>query len=213
MSWKALNEAKVFLLFLGVGILIFTLWKYWLGVALLSLVSLGVALFFRDPHRTITDDPTAIVSPADGTVDAIENLPHIEALQGPGKRVSIFLSVLDVHINRVPYEGTIRSISYHPGRFLDARHVESAQLNENQLWILETSHGTIGVRQIAGLIARRIVGWRKQGDEVKTGQRLGLIKFGSRTDLYLPLYTKVQVQIGQKVKGGATIIAQWTQSL
>ncbi|MEZ5404680.1 MAG: phosphatidylserine decarboxylase family protein [Verrucomicrobiia bacterium] len=213
MSWKALNEAKIFLLFLGVGILIFALWKYWPGVALLSLASLGVALFFRDPSRTIPDNPMAIVSPADGTVDAIEELPHIEALQGPGKRVSIFLSVLDVHINRVPYEGEIRSISYHPGRFLDARHAESARLNENQLWLLETSRGTIGVRQIAGLIARRIVGWLQQGDKVKTGQRLGLIKFGSRTDLYLPLHTEIQVRIGQKVKGGTTIIAHWTQSL
>lgn len=210
MSWKALNEAKFFFLLFGTGLIIFAFFQYWIVVALLGLVILGIALFFRDPARTIPTDVSSIVSPADGTVDAIEELPHIEALQGPGKRVSIFLSVFDVHINRVPYQGKIQSITYNRGRFIDARRVESA-LNENQLWVLETPRGLVGVRQIAGLIARRIVRWCHQGEEVKTGQRLGLIKFGSRTDLYLPPHTEVQVRIGQKVKGGATTIAHWTQ--
>jgi phosphatidylserine decarboxylase len=212
MSWKALNEAKFFFLLFGTGLIIFAFFHYWIVVAFLGLVILGIALFFRDPSRAIPADVSNIVSPADGRVDVIEELPHIEALQGPGKRVSIFLSVFDVHINRVPYQGKIQSITYNRGRFIDARRVESA-LNENQLWVLETPHGLVGVRQIAGLIARRIVGWCHQGDEVKTGQRLGLIKFGSRTDLYLPPHTEVQVRIGQKVKGGATTIARWTQQL
>lgn len=211
MSWKALKEAKTILLFLGTGIVIFSIINYWFLVFFLGLLSLGVALFFRDPIREIPEDILSIVSPADGKVDAIEELSYIEALQGPGKRVSIFLSVFDVHINRVPYQGVIRNIVYKPGHFMDARHMESALHNENQLWLLETTRGLIGVRQIAGLIARRIVGWRCKEEEVKKGERLGLIKFGSRTDLYLPPHTEILVKIGQKVKGGSTIVARWIE--
>lgn len=209
MSWKALREAKKIFLLLAIGILIFSVLQYWIVVSMLSALTLGVILFFRDPKRDIPDDISSIVSPADGLVDAIEELSFIEALHGPGKRISIFLSVLDVHINRVPYQGLIQTIVHQPGQFRDARSIESALLNENQLWLLETTHGLIGVRQIAGLIARRIVGWCQEKEEVKKGQRLGLIKFGSRTDLYLPLQTEVLIKIGQKVKGGSTIVARW----
>ena len=210
MTWKALSEAKIIFLLLGSGIIIFALLHYWILVVTLSLLSVGVVLFFRDPNRERPSDSLAIVSPADGTVDAIEILSHIEALKGPGKRVSIFLSIFDVHINRAPYQGVVETITYHPGQFIDARHEDAALKNENQLWLLDTSYGLVGVRQIAGLIARRIVKWRKGGDKLETGERLGLIKFGSRTDLYLPPHTEILVRMGQKVKGGSTTIARWT---
>ena len=205
----ALREARPFLIgaavFLG-----FSLWMGWFFGALLgALLLIGLLLFFRDPHRTPPNNPLALVSPADGKVICVDEAEDPCFALGKFRRVGIFLSVLDVHVNRSPFLGTIEKTHYSAGEFLDARHLEVDIRNENQTWLLRTSRGPILVRQIAGLIARRIVGWKKQGDSVATGERIGMIRFGSRTDLYFPASCAPQVQVGQRVVGGQTILALW----
>jgi phosphatidylserine decarboxylase len=150
-----------------------------------------------------------LVSPADGKVICVDEAEDPCFGQGKFRRVGIFLSVLDVHVNRSPYAGTFEKTHYSAGEFLDARHMEVDLRNENQTWWLKTSRGTVLVRQIAGLIARRIVGWKKPGDPVQTGERFGMIRFGSRTDLYFPASCTPKVQPGQRVVGGETVIATW----
>lgn len=205
----ALREARPFLIgaavFLG-----FSLWMGWFFSALFgALLLIGLLLFFRDPHRTPPNNPLALVSPADGKVICVDEAEDPCFGLGKFRRVGIFLSVLDVHVNRSPFSGTIEKTHYSAGEFLDARHLEVDIRNENQTWLLRTSRGPILVRQIAGLIARRIVGWKKQGDSVTTGERIGMIRFGSRTDLYFPASCTPQVQVGQRVVGGQTILAVW----
>ena len=205
----ALREARPFLIgaavFLG-----FSLWMGWFFGALLgALLLIGLLLFFRDPHRTPPNNPLALVSPADGKVICVDEAEDPCFGLGKFRRVGIFLSVLDVHVNRSPFSGTIEKTHYCAGEFLDARHLEVDIRNENQTWLLRTSRGPLLVRQIAGLIARRIVGWKKQGDSVATGERIGMIRFGSRTDLYFPASCTPQVQVGQRVVGGQTILAVW----
>ena len=205
----ALREARPFLIgaavFLG-----FSLWMGWFfGTLIGALLLVGLLLFFRDPHRTPPNNPLALVSPADGKVICVDEAEDPCFGLGKFRRVGIFLSVLDVHVNRSPFLGTIEKTHYSAGEFLDARHLEVDIRNENQTWLLRTSRGHILVRQIAGLIARRIVGWKKQGDSVATGERIGMIRFGSRTDLYFPASCAPQVQVGQRVVGGQTILALW----
>lgn len=205
----ALREARPFLIgaavFLG-----FSLWMGWFfGTLIGALLLVGLLLFFRDPHRTPPNNPLALVSPADGKVICVDEAEDPCFGLGKFRRVGIFLSVLDVHVNRSPFLGTIEKTHYSAGEFLDARHLEVDIRNENQTWLLRTSRGPILVRQIAGLIARRIVGWKKQGDSVATGERIGMIRFGSRTDLYFPASCAPQVQVGQRVVGGQTILALW----
>ena len=205
----ALREARPFLIgaavFLG-----FSLWMGWFfGTLIGALLLVGLLLFFRDPHRTPPNNPLALVSPADGKVICVDEAEDPCFGLGKFRRVGIFLSVLDVHVNRSPFLGTIEKTHYSAGEFLDARHLEVDIRNENQTWLLRTSRGPILVRQIAGLIARRIVGWKKQGDSVTTGERIGMIRFGSRTDLYFPASCTPQVQVGQRVVGGQTILALW----
>jgi phosphatidylserine decarboxylase len=205
----ALREARPFLIgaaaFLGVS-----LWMGWtVGIALGALLLVGLLLFFRDPHRTPPANPLALVSPADGKVICVDEAEDPCFGLGKFRRVGIFLSVLDVHVNRSPDAGTIEKTHYSAGEFLDARHLEVDIRNENQTWLLRTTRGPVLVRQIAGLIARRIVGWKKAGDSVSKGERFGMIRFGSRTDLYFPASCNPQVQVGQRVVGGQTILALW----
>ena len=205
----ALREARPFLIgaavFLG-----FSLWMGWFfGTLIGAFLLVGLLLFFRDPHRNPPNNPLALVSPADGKVICVDEAEDPCFGLGKFRRVGIFLSVLDVHVNRSPFSGTIEKTHYSAGEFLDARHLEVDIRNENQTWLLRTSRGPILVRQIAGLIARRIVGWKKQGDSVATGERIGMIRFGSRTDLYFPASCAPQVQVGQRVVGGQTILALW----
>jgi phosphatidylserine decarboxylase len=205
----ALREARPFLIgaaaFLGLSC-----WMGWMiGMLLGSLLLIGLLLFFRDPERTPPANPLALISPADGKVICVDEAEDPSFGLGKFRRVGIFLSVLDVHVNRSPFSGTIEKTQYSAGEFLDARHLEVDIRNENQTWLLRTSHGPILVRQIAGLIARRIVGWKKLGDTVTTGERIGMIRFGSRTDLYFPSSCTPQVQVGQRVVGGQTILALW----
>ena len=205
----ALREARPFLI-AAAALLGATLWlAWWIPAAFGALLLIGILLFFRDPQRTPPANPLALVSPADGKVICVDEAQDPCFGLGKFRRVGIFLSVLDVHVNRAPFTATIEKTHYSAGEFLDARHLEVDIRNENQTWLLRTPRGPILVRQIAGLIARRIVGWKKPGDTVQTGERIGMIRFGSRTDLYVPVTCSIHVQPGQRVVGGETILAQW----
>jgi phosphatidylserine decarboxylase len=168
--------------------------------------------FFRDPRRAVPDGEHNVVSPADGTVVEITELPATEHIERPVVKIGIFLSVLDVHVNRAPCAGRVRRIDYRPGIFLSALNAASSGLNEANSLLLETlEHGSVLVRQIAGKIARRIVCAVSEGEELCRGQKIGMIKFGSRTELYLERERvgELTVSVGQKVKGGHTILARF----
>lgn len=179
---------------------------------LAALLVLFCVNFFRDPERPIPPDDQAVVAAADGTIADIVEIEEDEVLKSRCRRVGIFLSVFDVHVNRAPIGGKI-SYSRHfpgtyPGPYLDARNTECSKFNEALTWAFEGSKATIVVRQITGAIARRIVPWSKPGDLVPKGFRFGMIRFGSRTEVYLPLDASVEVKLGDKVKGGMTVIAR-----
>ncbi len=162
--------------------------------------------FFRDPPRRIPTEANLLVSPADGTVVEISEADETEFLKTPCTKIGIFLSVFDVHINRSPCDGTVRATKYTPGQFLDARHPDCGRLNESN-----TIHlGDVVVKQIAGLIARRIVCEARPDDTLLRGQKFGMIKFGSRTELYIPKnqVDEIRVKLKDKVKGGETVIAR-----
>jgi phosphatidylserine decarboxylase len=176
------------------------------------LLFIYVLYFFRDPERIISSDPQDIVSPADGKIIAVDEIVEDYFTKQKMKRVAVFLSVFDVHVNRSPVEGKVLKSHHHAGEFLDARNPEIDVKNEAQNWLIETSHGMVVVRQIAGLIARRIVAWSQEGDVLTKGHRFGMIRFGSRTDVFLPLDCEIHVQVGQRVEGGSTVIAQWAKA-
>jgi phosphatidylserine decarboxylase len=170
-----------------------------------------VLSFFRDPERKAPPGEESAVSPADGTVTDIVEVDEPHFLGGRALRIGIFLSVFNVHVNRAPLAGRVRLVRYSPGRFLDARDARCATENESNLVGFEGARGPFAVRQVAGLIARRIVCPVKQGDEVARGQRTGMIKFGSRTELLVPAGSRVKVEtaVGRKVKGGETILLRY----
>lgn len=204
----AFREAKPFLLITG----ILTLLAIWVSpyfAILPALAFIYILYFFRDPERTISPDPLDIVSPADGKVISTEIIEDTAFSGQKMRRVAVFLSVFDVHVNRMPVAGRILKCHHHAGEFLDARDPEIDVRNEAQNWLIETDRGPVVVRQIAGLIARRIVAWAKEGDSLDKGARFGMIRFGSRTDVYLPLDCEILVQPGQRVCGGSTLIARW----
>ena len=160
--------------------------------------------FFRDPDRAIPQEPGAIVSPADGKVT------HVSPVSAGGKgrtRISIFLNVFDVHVNRSPVAGTIREVRYRRGRFLDARSPACAEQNEQNIVTVEGDGQTVLFKQIAGLLARRIVFYPRVGDRVERGQRVGLIKFGSRVDVLFDATAKLNVKVGDRVRGGVSVLA------
>jgi len=186
----------------------------------LVMLTLGVLAFFRDPERVTARDDSYIIAPADGLITLIQKVPpprELSANDGTGviamttapvTRVSIFMSVFDVHINRAPIGGTVRRVVYIPGKFVSADLDKASEENERQHFLIERGDGLqIGFTQIAGLVARRIVPFVKGGDIVAVGQRIGLIRFGSRVDVYLPEGTEPQVLIGQRVVAGETVIA------
>ena len=178
------------------------------------LFSVFTLYFFRDPTAHVPTAPEAVVAPAHGLVDCVEETTEPEFLGGPCRRISIFLSVFDVHVQNVPVTGKIAFLKHQPGQFLSALKTESARCNENTLIGIESGERPgerVAVRQIAGLIARRIVTWLNVGDAVARGQRLGLIQYGSRCDLYLPPHFQVVVRPGDRVKGEETIVARRNQ--
>lgn len=179
--------------------------RWWWGVIFIAL-GLFVLYFFRDPERRIPGDPDAVVSPADGRVVEILDEP---CGNRPGKRISIFLSVFNVHVNRAPVSGQICRIDYHPGKFMGAWKEKASTANEHNVITIATPGGEIPCKQIAGWVARRILCWTRVGDEVRIGQRIGMIRFGSRVDLWLPADAEILVERGQSVAGGSTQIARW----
>ncbi|MDC0936081.1 phosphatidylserine decarboxylase family protein [Pirellulales bacterium] len=178
----------------------------------LSLLGL-VVYFFRDPDRVSPDDANAIVSPADGTISEVVVLDHYDFVDGPAVRISIFLSIFNVHVNRAPWDGKVVEMYYRPGEFINAMNPESAERNES-MWIgledLNESGRNFAVRQVSGLIARRIVCALKPGQAVRRGEKFGMIKLGSRTEIILPRdAVAVETSVGQKVKAGVTVLARF----
>lgn len=178
------------------------------------LVLLAVALFifclnfFRDPERESPAGDDVVVAAADGVVADIEELEESEVLKTKCRRVGIFLSVFDVHVNKAPIAGKIIYQRHHPGLYLDARNPECSQKNEALTWAIEGAKATLVIRQLTGAIARRIVPWSQVGDVVPKGFRFGMIRFGSRTEIYLPLSATVEVKIGDRVVGASSVIAR-----
>lgn len=175
------------------------------AVILLGL-SAFLLFFFRDPERVVTAPTDAVVSPADGRVMVVGR-PTVAAFPADAwQQISIFLSPMDVHVNRMPVAGRVTRVDYHPGRFLPAYRVEAGELNEYTEVTLDTGRHTVVVRQIVGILARRIVCRAKVGDVVAAGQRFGVMKFGSRMDIFLPTGTILQAAVGQRVVAGVTIL-------
>ena len=184
-----------------------------LGVTSLTLIGLVITFaicgFFRDPERVIPDQQGAVVSPADGKVVAASVVDNSPFYDGPTMKISIFMSVFNVHVNRVPYAGRVKEINYHPGKFIAANFDKASLENEHNAVLIETENGKhLCVVQVAGLIARRIICRIKPGENVIRGQRFGLICFGSRLDVYLPANVKVNVVVGDKIQAGVTILAR-----
>jgi len=207
MRAQTLFEARWILLILGAGGVAVWFFSVWLSLIFLALFLFTIA-FFRDPDRRVPADPNLIVAPADGRVSDIVELDEKEVLKTKTRRVGIFLSIFDVHTNRAPIDGRIVYRQHHEGLCLDARNPDCSEKNEAMTWAFENSRRTIVVRQLTGAIARRIVAWANAGDELKKGERFGMIRFGSRTELYLPIDAEVLVKRGDHVFGGSTVIAR-----
>ena len=225
-SWPAIHpEGRKFALISGLasGLTAFLAWE---TIAWpLAFLTVGVLAFFRDPQRAVPQSSNLIIAPADGLITLIQKVPpppELRTSDGGGAglgdglltRVSIFMSVFDVHINRAPVAGTIRRVVYIPGKFLNADLDKASEDNERQHFLIERSDRVlVGFTQIAGLVARRIVPFVKPGDIVAAGQRVGLIRFGSRVDVYLPQGTEPRVLLGQKCVAGETVLAEIGQAL
>jgi len=207
MRAQTLLEARWILLILASSGVAVWFVSAWLSLIFLSLFLFTLA-FFRDPNRPVPADPNLIVAPADGWVRDIVEVDEQEVLKTKTRRVGIFLSIFDVHTNRAPIDARIIYRQHHEGLCLDARDPDCPEKNEAMTWGFENPRGAIVVRQLTGAIARRIVAWANVGDELKKGERFGMIRFGSRTELYLPLDAEVLVKTGDHVSGGSTVIAR-----
>jgi phosphatidylserine decarboxylase len=191
------------LLCAGIGAAAFG-WK--VAAVILMAFCAGTAFFFRDPERIPPNDPGVVVSPADGRVMEVTE----ETMEGRvGRRISIFLSIVDVHVNRSPMAGRVGKVEYRRGRFYNAMRSRASVDNEQNVVHLQTERGEIVFKQIAGAIARRVVCWKRPGDEVKLGERIGLIRFGSRMDVWLPQEAEIVARPGQHVAGGVSVLARW----
>jgi phosphatidylserine decarboxylase len=191
------------LLALGVGAY-FLHWR--VAAAIFIFLGLFVFSFFRDPARVIPTDEDAIVSPADGRVMVVVDE---ENAGRPGKRLSIFLAIWNVHINRSPQAGAITKLEYRPGKFMAAMRERASLENEQNVFSLRTAAGEMVFKQIAGLIARRVVSWKRLGDQLARGERIGLMRFGSRMDVWLPKDAEILVKPGDTVRGGTSVLARW----
>lgn len=209
-------EGRKFALIAAAICLVFALMAWETLAWPMAGVTIWVLAFFRDPVRTVPQGDDLIVAPADGMVTLIQNVLAPKEMAGPDglgdaamTRVSIFMSVFDVHINRTPISGTVKSVVYIAGKFLNADLDKASEDNERQHILVERRDGVrIGFTQIAGLVARRIVPFVKPGDMVAAGQRIGLIRFGSRVDVYLPAGTAPKVALGQRIVAGETVLAR-----
>jgi len=206
-GWPIAREGVPFLVAAVVATAVAWALGWTVSGALFGAVAFFTGWFFRNPPRRVPDGPNLIVSPGDGRVLAVAEEEEPRFLKARAVRVSIFLSPLNVHINRVPCEGLVKAISYSPGRFLVASQPEATLQNEQTAVLIETDAGCrILCVQVAGYVARRIVCWLSEGERVARGERYGLIRFGSRMDLYMPVGTQVRVKAGDRVRGGESII-------
>ena len=185
-----------------------------LGVVFLAILGLLVTgficWFFRDPDRLVPNGQGLIVSPADGKVIKVESVDDSPYFKGSCTRISIFMSIFNVHVNRAPHEGIIRQVNYHPGKFFSANLDKASADNEHNALLLESPSGkVIGFVQIAGLVARRIICGVQAGDTIKRGQRFGMICFGSRLDVYLPMGTEIRAAVGDRVQAGSSVLGKW----
>jgi phosphatidylserine decarboxylase len=199
--------------FILVGLIIFLLgfWAGWFFTLLGLVLTLFFIYFFRDPERTVPAGPGLVISPADGRIIVLEQVREETFLKQPVQKLSIFMNVFDVHVNRAPVAGRVQGMVYRPGRYLAANRPEAPDQNEQLAVHLRTAEGgEVVMVQIAGLLARRIVPYVQEGDDLDRGERVGLICFGSRVDLYFPEQCQVQVRIGQKVKAGSSILGRWS---
>jgi phosphatidylserine decarboxylase len=204
--WGMVKEGYYFglpLLVLG-GAAYLAQWT--IAAVVLVCLALFVFSFFRDPERVIPDAPGAIVSPGDGRVVVVTDE---EDAGRPGKRISIFLAVWNVHVNRAPAAGVITRMEYRPGKFLAAMRERASMENEQNVFTLSTDAGEMVFKQIAGLIARRVVSWKQEGERVARGERIGLVRFGSRVDVWVPKDAEILVRVGENVKGGSSVLASW----
>lgn len=184
-------------------------WMFALAIVL-ALLGLFVFSFFRNPDRVIPTETGVIVAPADGRVVVVKD----EENGGrPGKRVSIFLAVWNVHVNRAPAAGRITKLEYKPGKFLAAWDERTSLENEQNVFTQTTEHGEIVYKQIAGWVARRCISWKKSGDAVERGERIGLVRFGSRMDVWMPGEAEIAVKVGQNVKGGSSVLARMPETV
>ena len=200
------KDGLLWILLPALGALALALLGLWWAAVPLLLLAAFMAYFFRDPNRVSPDDDSLVVSPADGRVTRVEKLSPGEA-QSPTV-VSIFLSPFDVHVNRSPVAGRVSDVAYTKGRFMIATKDEASLVNEQNALTIEGERVTVVCKQIAGVLARRIVCWKKPGDTLQRGERFGLIKFSSRTDLVLPPHVEVSVSVGDKVRGGVSVIGR-----
>ena len=199
-------------LLLVITIILQIVWSNLLTLILLFLamiVWMLVVYFFRDPTRVVFNSPGLVVGPCDGTVKEIVTVKENRYLNEETTRISIFMSIFNVHIQRFPLEGVVSEVDHQPGKFLQAYKPEASQVNEFIAMVIDTTHGKILLKQIAGILARRCINYAQVGDRIKTGQRFGLIKFGSRIDLFLPPEAQVLVGEGDKIFGGLTPVAQF----
>lgn len=183
-------------------------WPLWLLGFALMIIAIWVASFFRDPERTGDRGDNVVISPADGKVVLITEVDEPTFVKGRARRISVFMNVFNVHVNRYPVSGVVRHVQVTPGKFLNAIAEEASIENEQTSVGIEAGSNRILVRQIAGLIARRIHTYSKVGDQAKQGERMGMIRFGSRVDVFVPLDATVKVQIGQKAFAGVTPLAE-----
>jgi phosphatidylserine decarboxylase len=207
MRLQTLAEARWILAILALLALASWFLSGWLALLFLLLIFCTL-LFFRDPDRAAPSDSNSIVAAADGTITEISEVDETEIIKGKTRRVGIFLSIFDVHTNRAPISGRIIYRQHREGLCLDARNPDCSEKNEAMTWAFETPRVTIVVRQLTGAIAKRIVAWAELGDDLEKGDRFGMIRFGSRTEVYLPLAATVLVKVGDHVAGGSTIIAR-----
>jgi phosphatidylserine decarboxylase len=212
-----LNFAREGLLFIGIAAAIaagafgFAIsrrsWGLWLAAFVLLLLALWVAYFFRDPERIGDRGPSLVVSPADGKLIMITEVDEPSFVKGRAIRLSIFMNVFNVHVNRYPVDGVVTYIHYNKGKFFNAAAEKSSLENEQMSVGIETGRHRVLVRQIAGLIARRIVTYSKLGESVKQGDRMGIIRFGSRVDVFLPVGSTIRAKLGDVTTAGVTILA------
>src|ERR1700730_3113980 len=207
MRSQTLTEARWILAILAVLLIASWFVSVWFSILFLLLILFTLA-FFRDPERTVPGDPNLVVAAADGRITDIIEIDETEVLKTKTRRVGIFLSIFDVHTNRAPIDGRIIYREHRKGLCVDARRPDCSEKNEAMTWGFQNPRVTIVVRQLTGAIARRIVAWANVGDELAKGQRFGMIRFGSRTEVYLPLAATVVVKVGEHVSGGSTIIAR-----